>query len=136
METRFAIRPYAGDFDPLAAGRFGEEQALPLLATALPANHPGEWKGASSSFVSVQSPTAFLTGLKRAERGDGYVVRVWESAGRRSPVVLSFPRHELLAAWRLTPVEGHLGRADLIDGAVRFELGPFELATFRCVIGR
>ena len=136
MAMRFVVRPYAGAFDSLAAGRFGEEQALPLLALPLPAHHPGEWKDRASSFVALRSPTCILTGLKRAERADGYVVRLWESTGRRSVARLSFPRHTLLAAWRLTPAEGEIGRAELSDGGVDLELAPFESATLRVVLGR
>jgi hypothetical protein len=136
IEIGFALRPYAGAFDPLAAGRFGEEQALPLLARPLPARYPGEWKDTASSFITLRGPSVMLTGLKRAERADGYVVRVWESVGRRSVARLSFPRHHLLAAWRLTAAEGDLGRVEIVDGGLRFELGPFEVAGFRCVLGR
>ncbi len=136
MEMRFIVRPYAGTFDPLAAGRFGEEQVLPLMGMPLQAKNPGEWKDLSTSFVALRSSTCIVTGLKRAEWSDGYVVRVWESTGRRSVAHLSFPRHTLLAAWWLTPAEGEIGRAELIDGELRFELDAFETATIRVVLGR
>ncbi|MGH2558731.1 MAG: glycosyl hydrolase-related protein, partial [Thermomicrobiales bacterium] len=77
-----------------------------------------------------------LTGLKRADFADGYVVRVWESAGRRSYARLTFPHHTLLAAWEVTPVEADIGRVEPVEGELRFELGPFQTATFRCVLGR
>ncbi len=136
VAARFAIRPYAGAFDPLAATRFGEEQVLPLQAHALPAHQPGHWKESSLSLIDLQSPTAILTGLKRAERADGLVLRIWESAGRRTPVSLAFPHHELLTAWSLTPIEGTIGRMDVRDGRIEFELGPHELKTLRVVLGR
>ena len=124
VAARFAIRPYAGGFDPIAATRFGEEQVLPLQTQPLPARQPGHWKEASLSLIDLQSPTAILTGLKRAERADGLVLRIWESAGRRTPASLSFPHHEVLTAWSLTPIEGAIGRMDVRDGRVTFELGP------------
>jgi hypothetical protein len=136
VEARFAIRPYAGPFDPIAATRFGEEQVLPLRAQPLPAKQPGHWKDETLSLIDLRSPTVVLTGLKRAERADGLVLRLWESAGRRSPVVLTFPHHELLSAWSLSPVESTIGRLDIRDGRVALELGSHELKTVRVVLGR
>jgi hypothetical protein len=136
LELRFAIRPYRGVFDPLAAHHFGEARTLPLHVAALPAQHPGFWNEQPGSLVELDSASVMLTGLKGAESGDGYIVRVWESAGRRSLARLSFPRHTLLAAWEETPVEAEIGRVELFEGGLRFELGPFETATFRCVLGR
>jgi hypothetical protein len=43
-------------------------------------------------------------------------VRIWESAGRRSAVRLSFPSHDVLAAFRVRPTAGDLGRAEVVDG--------------------
>ncbi len=136
VEARFAIRPYAGEFDPIAATRFGEEQVLPLQAHPLPAKQPGHWKDATLSLIDLQSPTAILTGLKRAERADGLVLRLWESAGRRTPVSLAFPNHELLTAWFLSPIEATIGRLDVRNGRIEIELGPHELRTVRVVLGR
>ncbi|MGH2533119.1 MAG: glycosyl hydrolase-related protein [Thermomicrobiales bacterium] len=136
LEMRFAIRPYRRAFDPLAAHRFGESWALPLQAATLPAKHPGFWTEATGSFVDLQSSSVMLTALKRADFADGYVVRVGESAGRRSFARLTFPHHTLLAAWAVTPVEAEIGRLEPIDGQLRFELAPFQTATFRCVLGR
>lgn len=136
VEARFAIRPYTGAFDPIASTRFGEEQVLPLQAHPMAARQPGHWNDATLGLVDLQGPTAVLTGLKRAERADGLVLRLWESAGRHTPVTLTFPHHDLLTAWSLSPVEGTIGRMDVRDGRVEFELGPHELRTVRVVLGR
>ncbi len=136
IDFGFTLRPHSGTFDSMACTRFGEEEALPLMARPLPTKNPGEWKGAESSLVSLESATGVLTGLKHAERADGYVVRVWESSGRQSTARLSFPKHELLAAFRVTPIEGNLGRVDLVNGGIEFELAPFELSCYRMVVGR
>ena len=136
MEARFAVRPYTGEFDPVIAGRFGEEQVLPLRGHPLPARQPGHWKETALGFVDLRSPTAMLTGLKRAERADGWVLRIWESGGRHAPVTLTFPKHELLAAWAMSPAEGTIGRMEVIDGRIRFEIGPYEIKTVQVVLAR
>jgi len=136
MNMRFAIRPARDTVSDHGAHRFGEEQCSPLRATWLRANNPGFWSADGGSFVALQSATAMITGLKRAESGDGYIVRVWESCGERSLCTLSFPMHEYVGAWRTTVAEADLGRAEMIDGVLRFELGPYGIATFRCVLGR
>ncbi len=135
LELRFAIRPYGGAFDPLAAHRFGEEQDSPLAASCLPPRHPGEWRLPSASLVSLESDTALVTGLKPAANGQGTIVRVWESTGQRTIARLSFPQHHLLAAWRTTPTEHDDARLGIAGNAVTLELAPFQLVTLRCVMG-
>ena len=136
MELHFAIRPYAGAFDPLAAHRFGEQQSSPLVVRTLPPRHPGEWGQASASLVTVEGETALIAGLKPAAGGRGTIVRIWESAGRRSIVRLTFPQHELLSVWRTTPAERDMGRMAIEGGAVTFEIDPFQLVNLRCQVGR
>ncbi len=136
LELRFAIRPYTGSFDPLAAHRFGEGQASPLVARCLPAKHPGEWRQSSASLIAIEGDTALIAGLKAAADGRGTIVRVWESAGRRSTVRLTFPHHELLGSWRTTPAERDTGRMAIAQNAVVFELDPFQLVNLRCQVGR
>jgi alpha-mannosidase len=93
-------------------------------------------EGGTSTFVSLRSESAIITGLKRAERGGGYVIRLWEEAGQRIRATISFPRHSLLSASLLTPIEGELGRIESKNGSVTLELAPFALVTLQCVIGR
>jgi hypothetical protein len=136
LELRFAVRPYAGAFDPLAAHRFGEEQDSPLVASCLPPRHPGEWRQSSASLVSLESESALVTGLKPATNGRGSIVRLWESTGRRTTARLSFPQHGLLAAWRTTPTERDIGRLAIAGNSITLELEPFQVVTLRCVVGR
>jgi hypothetical protein len=136
LELRFAIRPYAGPFDPMAAHRFGEEQASPLVARSLPPRHPGEWRQPSAGFVAIESESGLIVGLKPARDGRGVILRIWESAGRRTVVRLLFPQHNLLAAWSTTPGEHDLNRLAIADSALVFELEKFRLITIRCQVGR
>jgi hypothetical protein len=136
LELRFAIRPYSGAFDHLAAHRFGEEQDSPLVASCLPPHHPGEWRMPTASLISLETDTALVTGLKPAANGRGTIVRLWESTGRRTTARLSFPQHDLLGAWRTTPTEHDDARLAIAGNAITLELEPFQLITLRCVVGR
>ena len=84
----------------------------------------------------MESETVIVSGLKPADDGRGTIVRLWESAGRRSVVRLSFPEHALLDAWQTTPGEFDVARLGLDDGSVLLELNAFESVHLRCIVGR
>ena len=64
-----------------------------------------------------------LSALKRAEDGDGVVIRLWESAG--SPATLSMPGGVTLL--RCDTLE----RPETEEAVATYRLRPFEIATFR-----
>lgn len=92
---RYALTSHAGGFDPVAAARFGWEVANPLLTTTvppLPRGEPGGGNQTTVSFCTVDAPNVLVLTLKRAEDGDGWIVRLWEMAGRAGTAQLSFPQ--------------------------------------------
>ncbi len=135
LQARFALRPHAGGFDPMAAHRFGEEHASPLVARTLPPKHPGEWRQPSASLVDLESDSVIVSGLKPADAGRGTIVRLWQSTGEPALARLRFPQHLLLAAYRTTPGEFGDIRFDTTNGDIALELGPFEVVTLRCQLG-
>ena len=66
--------------------------------------------------------------VKRADRGDGLIVRLYESFGGRRRVRLrtAFP---LGAAMRTDLLERPIGPAALVAGEVELLLAPFEVVT-------
>ena len=65
---------------------------------------------ATGSFASIEPDHVVVGAMKLAEDGDDVVVRIAETVGRSAPVRLAFP------AW---------------DRTLTFDIGPFELRTFR-----
>jgi alpha-mannosidase len=81
---RYSITSRAGGSDPARSGRFGWEVHTPLQAAWVPAGSGGLDTATSRSFLEVDSPNIIVQAVKMAEDGNGLIVRLRESAGRKT----------------------------------------------------
>ena len=102
----FVLRPHVGDWrdtDIVACARALNQPPLPVTMHA----HPGDLP-TSGSLYAVDNPDVEVTACKRAEAGDGYIMRLADVHGRGSRTTLTW-----------------LGRPFAV------ELSPFEVVTVR-----
>jgi hypothetical protein len=130
---RYSLRGHAGT-EPDA--RFGWETTSPLLARAAKPGKPASaGLSPSTGFFEVSPANVVLVNVKRAEDGQGVVVRLFETAGRKveARVKCGFKPVDKAALVRLTedlPPEG--AKALKVDNqTVVSEIGPFEIQTIR-----
>lgn len=108
---------------PLLAFRTGKHAALPGTGGAL-------------SFLTAGSAQFAVRALKLAEESDEIIVRVVETEGRNlSGGTLAFA-HPVVSAREVNGAEDPFGPATVRDGALMFDLGPFQPKTFAVGIGR
>jgi alpha-mannosidase len=82
------------------------------------------------SFVAVDQPNVVIETVKRAEDGDGVIVRLYESQRRRGQfaVKCAFP---LAGAWRTNLLEENQEPL-MIDGQeVTASIRPYQIMTLR-----
>jgi alpha-mannosidase len=108
----YALYPHAGDWRAGQTIRRGYEFNVPLIAR-LVQQHPGE-RPPQFSFVRVEPANIILSAIKRAEEGDGLVVRLFESEGRDTKARVTFFTVPT-AAFELDLMENKLRRLT-IDG--------------------
>jgi alpha-mannosidase len=120
----YAFTPFAPD-DLAKVVREGYRLNNPLLITDA---------AAFDSVAKVDDPGVVIETIKPAESGNGVVLRLYESLGRRTttalhlslPLALSLPGGNPRPTAQLTDLlENPLGAADLD----RLEFGPFEIVT-------
>lgn len=113
-EFTYAIRPFA-------AGALGE-----VIREGYRLNNPLRIaRGVEfESLVTSSNPDAVVETVKRAESGEGVVVRLYESRGRATTTALT-TRIPHARATLVDLLERPLGPAEL----ERLELGPFQLVT-------
>ena len=102
----FVLRPHVGewrDTDIVARARTLNQPLLPVTMHA----HSGDLPP-SGSLYAVDNPDVEVTACKRAEGGDGYIVRLADTHGRGSRTTFTW-----------------LGRPFVV------EVGPFEVVTVR-----
>jgi alpha-mannosidase len=128
----YSLFPHVGDFREAGVVEEGYALNLPLRIVPLPADRavaasaPHTW-GA----FRVAGDGVFIESIKRAERSDDVIVRLYEAWGRRTSVTVE----------TALPVE-QVQRTDLLErevdapftfdgGTVGLDLRPFELVTLR-----
>ncbi len=86
----YALYPHAGDWKQAMSVRHGYEYNYGLKAMQLMA-HPGTGP-LQHSFASIKGDNVVLTAVKKAEDGNGLIVRFYEWAGKRGDVMLTVPK--------------------------------------------
>jgi alpha-mannosidase len=124
----YALFPHGGDLRD--AGVIAEAEAFNLPLTVVPAG--GGRRRAAASIVGVDSPNVTIEAVKRADDGDGVIVRLTESFGARSAVRLTaaFP---IASATRVDLLERDRAAVACDGGTVALDLHPFELVTLKLV---
>ncbi|HEX4156502.1 MAG TPA: polysaccharide lyase family protein [Acidobacteriaceae bacterium] len=118
------------DFQPPSLTRLGWEEMTPLESDHDAASFAASGAN-SSSFLSLDNPDVVVTAWKRAEDGDGTIVRMVEIAGRPETVHLRTPHLQLRAAEECSLVEDCSGSIEVQDGRLALSLRPFEIKTIK-----
>jgi alpha-mannosidase len=91
--------------------------------------HPGPLPD-QVSFLSLDSGSAYIGALKKAEDDDDLVIRLVEAAGRNSHAVLKFEgNRRLTAAAETDLLEFHPQALPFSGNSLALDLTPFEIKT-------
>jgi alpha-mannosidase len=85
-----------------------------------------------TSLVAVEKPNIVIETIKRAEDGNGVIVRLYESQRRRGPITLS-ANFELAGAWQTNLLEQNQTELAVSNRQVTFSVHPYEIVTLRLV---
>ncbi|MCJ7736203.1 MAG: glycosyl hydrolase-related protein, partial [Anaerolineae bacterium] len=131
---RYSLCGHAGNFDPVAAVRFGWDDNNALLSVPLPAGQQGVLPADAHGFVSISKANVVLAGLKTAEE-DGLILRLWECAGDDTTAVVSLEGLGPLATARCTDLMEH-DLADLMvtGNAVEVNVSARGVTTIRLIL--
>ncbi|MBR1574076.1 MAG: alpha-mannosidase, partial [Bacteroidales bacterium] len=124
----YSLVSHDGVLDAAEATRLADGLNRPMQAYAVP-SHKGT-AGKTLSLASSTHPSLKIGAVKRAEDGDGYVVRVYELSGQGASGDIVFPG-EIVSAQELNGIEDVKGAASFAGKALRVHADPFTLHTFR-----
>jgi hypothetical protein len=85
----------------------------------------------AGSFLSLDTDHAMVTAFKPADDGNGYVLRIRESAGREGAARLRSPVAGIATASMANGVEDAGGRLHVMDGSVEIPLRPWQFSSVR-----
>lgn len=124
----YSLYPHTEDFR--RGGVIAESYALnqPLYQTTL-TPHDGSLPE-EYSFVSADCPNAVITAVKKAETGNGLIVRFYEAYDRKSTVTLTVPAC-YTEAYLCDLMENEIRPLAVCNGSVRLPVSNFEIVTVK-----
>jgi alpha-mannosidase len=84
------------------------------------------------SFFSISSPNVIIETIKRAEDGNGIIVRLYESQRRRGPVQLK-AGFGVQSAWETNLLEENESQLEVENDTIHLTLRPFQIMTIRVI---
>ena len=130
-EFTYSLMPHEGTYVEADTVKLAYALNVPMQASVVD-SHSGNLP-ASHSFFSVDAPNVILETVKKAEKEDTIIVRLYECHNKRATVKLntSLP---VRAAYECDLMEDNLHEVAFSDGHIHFEMKPFEIRTFKLVI--
>ena len=123
---RYSLVPFSGDWRDSDVLRQAHSVNRPLVARFTD-NHDGSM-GTRGSLLSAEPANVAVGAVKRADVGDGLVVRLWETTGRATTARLACGL-PVRTARKATLEEASGEELPVRDGVVEVELRGFEIAT-------
>ncbi len=127
-EFTYSIVGHPGVLDASAAAAASDALNQRKSAYTV-AKHAGRL-GKSFSMVSTSNPSIRVRALKKAEDGDGFIVRVYEFAGAPASGDIRFAA-DIISAEETNGIEERIGAASASGTNLHVNMGRFEPKTFR-----
>lgn len=134
---RFSMTTHEGDWQQGDCARFGWAAANPFVVDDVHGKRTGPLAPGTMSFCAVDKPNVLLTAIKRAEDGDGFILRLVETSGKAVTARVTLPQTAIKRAYATDLVEK--GKRPLVFDRhiIQVDLKPFGIATVRvCLAGR
>jgi len=128
----YAITSKKPGFDSVYANRFGYSTHIPLSAAVIE-DKDSLAKYKTYSPIGEIPENIMVIGLKKAEVGEGFVVRLIEVSGKKCSFKLKFTDKNIKKAFLASPVEEDVKSLNIVDGSISVLINPFELVTLRIV---
>ena len=124
----YALLPHAGPFAVESVARPSYEfnyKPVVRSTTSFTADIP--------SLVTVDRSNAIIESVKWAEKGQAFVVRLYEAEKQACRITVSYG-FPVTSVTETNMLEENPGKLSLKAGCVRISLRPFEIKTLRCEV--
>ena len=130
MLFRYSITTHKGGWKEGRCRNFGWSIGNPLIAVGVNGKREGTLDK-KISFCRVDKPNVLLLTLKRAEDGDGIIIRLIETQGKATTASVTLPHIAVAEAMVTNLVEENKGRAVFTEHEIQVNLKAFGITTIR-----
>ena len=127
-EFTYALYPHAGNHIVGGVVHAGYELNVPLRSVSgmqQQSHHPS-----SLSFAHIEAENVIIETIKKAEKSDDIILRLYEASGATTRTTLTLDR-EIDTIWRTNLLEEPEKSLDHQQKSVELTLSPFEILTLR-----
>ncbi|MBO8183749.1 MAG: hypothetical protein H0Z28_13335 [Archaeoglobus sp.] len=135
MLFRYSVTTHTGDWRNGRPRDFGWAIANPLIAVLVGGGRDGNL-AKSDSFCQINKQNVLITTLKRAEDGDGLIVRLVETEGEDTTAMLSFPHLSIKRAYLTNLVEENKGELACTQHSIMAPIRAFGITTIRLKVSK
>ncbi len=128
----YSLLPHNGDFREGEVVENAYALNCPPTAYPLLANRPGSLP-LERSFFEVDNAAVFVEAIKRAEKEDAVIVRLYEGHNTRGTVTLTTTL-PVKSAWLCDLLETSLAEIPLSGGEMLLPIQPFEIITVKLIL--
>ena len=119
-------------FDGAQLTRTGWNTMTPLEADqAYAAFSPGPLPATQGKILEIDNPSVALSTWKRAEDGQGTILRLVEISGKEQPVHITSSYLKIGGAWNCSALEEKGTALEVSNSGLNVTLRPFEIKTIR-----
>ena len=131
-EFTYSLLPHKGNC--VAGTVIHEAQVLnnPVILKAISANEAGHLPE-SYSFASVEEDKLILETIKKAEDGEGFIIRLYDTFNRRGTAMLNLG-FAVKEAYLCNLVEENIKKLEVNDNQVAVNYKNFEIITLRVIV--
>jgi len=126
----YSLMPHVGDYIQAETVRRAYELNVPLRSRICGSSRGDLPK--VHSFISVDAPNVVLETVKRAEKEDATILRLYECHNRRAKVTLTL-KLPFKTVYECDLMERNIGEVHSDAGCFTFDIKPFEIKTFKIV---
>ncbi len=130
MLFRYSITTHEKGWKEGRCRDFGWAICNPLVSVEVHGKKQGALER-TMSFCQIDKKNVFLLTLKRAEDGDGIIVRLIETEGKNATVTLSIPHLTIKQAYRTNLVEENKEKATFTEHTITAPIKAFGITTIR-----
>src|SRR5258708_29231609 len=92
---------------------------------------PGALPATEGTVLQIDNPNVALSAWKRAEDGQGTILRLVEISGKKQTVHIGSAYLKIREAWNCSVLEEKGSPVDISDAGITLALLPFEIKTVR-----
>ncbi len=130
MKMNYALNTYSGEFNPDSSTFSSYNFNNPLKYEILQPNQKGALPGNTFSLLKIENPGLILSTFKKAEDGNGYIIRLYNPADKPENGKLIFGE-KIFSAYETTPLENNISAMASGDSTLAVRLNPYDIKTYR-----